>query len=1659
MKDQPLDGQRGKVAAPHPTKPICLESVKTELKNSVTGTTNATNFDDDYNEWELGIGELIIDLDADIEKNNQRSGQYSQSKGSGIVSASGAASLNLLTTQGIISGGMSNCKSPRTNSGGSCAGSSSITSGRIGNMGALVEHQATVDKGLKMKIKRKHVGSRSSEAKHEIVQSDTKTISGTVVSSANGVTGPSSSEGKSKHSSSKGRSSSHKEKKDKNRDKEKNKACEINGIFGITPISGDSISFSSLPTPTVSLGLPTGLVLPKSVTDDSVLHDDINSANVMGSCAPSLVNHTPKVDSECSSACANSSVVSVQEDITYTPLKKKLKVETEEENNVDGTFCSRETKHSSTSTSVGTLIEPECLGPCEPGTSVILEGIVWQETDGGVLVVNVTWRGKSYVGTLLDCTKHDWDPPRFCESPTSDIDAKPTKGRGKRGRGSSNSSGEVQYSDTRTIQSKLRNGKGRRSAVITNPSRFTVPNNPVKSVGGAAGSSKKKGRSSDTETISSPNEAKYVKKNRSQMRSNSLFSTTLNLNTEISQPSSPEFIECPEPNCNKKYKHINGLRYHQSHAHNSSDSGKLDEEGREETKDVTNSSDNNESLQEPSSVPPSPSPSLRSSASPSPLCTKGEKQGESSLASSGLQNEDLSSFKPLVSGLELSEPLEACKSSPIIKFASASSSSSSSTEKTDLVPSESVEQSHLSTKSTISYIPVTFSQSVEPEIQNTVSYSISKTLSQVFGNISVSNDRLSTLITTANTTIPSVTVSIPTSQFLSLGQGQSQSNLLATTKAVITPNLSVSLSTVQQMSPTNNLNTVTSLSSSGVSASLTSEKNKSKQEKLEKSKLKSSTIRPIVPAPIGQIITTATSTPITHPTYGHNGHSMVTSSLKPIQPKPTILGEPTTINPVLEGLKKEKNRHKRKSKEKEKDKKVTSVGNSDKKPLDSAKPSLVHSFPIEHLQNMNLNSISRVSKEHQELLTTNTGVKVPCELHLEINTIDSSNISENVQSPAYSDISDDNETAPVLESEVQVAKSKEEKSTDPENQATPTNLSPYGMFSYYSPPPYLIPAAPPSVPVSLPCLEKPDIAKNFAIDKNKENKTRSEKTLSSSKEKESNSHEYSEQKNVREEHIKSSSISTMDDSYGAATLQHAYPYSYNFISGYPCSVDPSYHMRLLATDSHYKQQCERYIKDKGRLLQDHSERHEFHNISKDNQCIDAKNKNISTEKISPINPLAGVDCASDLTLNKKASLNASAHQHKERGRDNKNSGAVNTRIETSPAVLPSFKEKQIENHQILKENIELKSQMDNKPKLNQLEAVRLYKRELEIQRYNMLRNHYMDQQKSDCESQTSINTLQQNEHTLHPDSRSSSRKLNPLNESSKLSSVTNSPKNDLHKFISRSISNTSPKPVSKDSHSKDNNNSSSCSSSSVGNTKKDSMNSNTGKHHEIPEIKNEKKNNPEGQKPTMETTGPPPPPTNSYGYLHPSYLEPPHFGHMPFEGHPMYRTGLNPILMSSGAPYGNPPYLHPQLRYHVSPGPCDIPPHSQASPATMVPKVASNAPKALDLLHQVSQHYSSHKIHELQDRAMISPGPISTPSSTVTSASSSKPSSDTTITTSKQETSSSGDRSHLPPPQRHLHTHHHTHVGVGYPLYDPYGALIASQHAAASSVHAFSSSK
>lgn len=214
------------------------------------------------------------------------------------------------------------------------------------------------------------------------------------------------------------------------------------------------------------------------------------------------------------------------------------------------------------------------------------------------------------------------------------------------------------------------------------------------------------------------------------------------------------------------------------------------------------------------------------------------------------------------------------------------------------------------------------------------------------------------------------------------------------------------------------------------------------------------------------------------------------------------------------------------------------------------------------------------------------------------------------------------------------------------------------------------------------------------------------------------------------------------------------------------------------------------------------------------------------------------------------------------------------------------------------------------------------------------------------------------------------------------------------------------------------------------------------KHKEkVPEEKKkEDLNKQEGVKPTMETQGPPPPPTSQYAYIHPSYMQSPHYGTLPFDpNHPMYRS-----MLVTG-PYSGNPYLNPHIpRYHA-PEDLSRPPQGPT--------------KALDLLqHHANQYYTSHKIHELQERAIKSPTPktsvaSSSPSSNAppptTGAPTGPPQGPPTSQAPSSGPQQSGKQtpsdkdSRSPPPQRHVHTHHHTHVGLGYPLYPaPYGGKI-----------------
>ncbi|XP_042371231.1 zinc finger protein 609-like, partial [Plectropomus leopardus] len=173
----------------------------------------------------------------------------------------------------------------------------------------------------------------------------------------------------------------------------------------------------------------------------------------------------------------------------------------------------------------------------------------------------------------------------FCESPTSDVEMRSGRGRGKRMRPGSNTplndnsnSSDNKGSGSSKTRGAAANSKGRRGS---------------QTAGGAddakasPSSAKRKTKpASDMEPTSSSEDTKASKR----MRTNST-GATLSHSAGKADPlpppqldrtcPSPVLIDCPHPNCNKKYKHINGLKYHQARAHNDHDV-RLDQDGDSE---------------------------------------------------------------------------------------------------------------------------------------------------------------------------------------------------------------------------------------------------------------------------------------------------------------------------------------------------------------------------------------------------------------------------------------------------------------------------------------------------------------------------------------------------------------------------------------------------------------------------------------------------------------------------------------------------------------------------------------------------------------------------------------------------------------------------------------------------------------------------------------------------------------------------------------------------------------------------------------------------------------------------------------------------------------------------------------------------------------------
>eukprot|EP00794_Sanderia_malayensis_P009849 gene9849-10859_t len=170
--------------------------------------------------------------------------------------------------------------------------------------------------------------------------------------------------------------------------------------------------------------------------------------------------------------------------------------------------------------------------PAKPGTAVDLHGIVLHETTGGLVVLNVRWRNKIYSGALIDVRKSKWAFEKIKPDPYPES-ANPRPA-------------DMMYvgGGTKRKAKKLSNDENEKEIMkkITEQQTEQAFKEPI----GLPLTFK---RQPDPSTGNDNNDSNGRKKAR----------------------LSPPLIECPEPNCGKKYSHKNGLKYHQAHAHQKKD--------------------------------------------------------------------------------------------------------------------------------------------------------------------------------------------------------------------------------------------------------------------------------------------------------------------------------------------------------------------------------------------------------------------------------------------------------------------------------------------------------------------------------------------------------------------------------------------------------------------------------------------------------------------------------------------------------------------------------------------------------------------------------------------------------------------------------------------------------------------------------------------------------------------------------------------------------------------------------------------------------------------------------------------------------------------------------------------------------------------------------
>ena len=1159
--------------------------------------------------------------------------------------------------------------------------------------------------------------------------------------------------------------------------------------------------------------------------------------------------------------------------------------------------------------------------------------------------------------------------------------------------------------------------KGRKGS-----STFTAPPSPAKSdISTPTVGLKRKGRPAEMESV--VNDSAKTKRSRSCSRGAA---------GDGSESPTTTFIECPEPNCKKKYKHMNGLRYHQSHAHSSAGI-----ECDEESRDMDNAED-------------------------SMLEDMDSNMGESCENSSNNLKIDMDSIEDMESKRTDNEDSINIDIVNVVK--------------PTVKPSAEMAKMEESKKDNSFSINSTSATITKPKIGS------GTTFHAVIASSKVKSSEVS--ISSASTTVlqtPTINKSIVSMSTVSTSPLQSSARPI--TFAAISTN-----SQSNEMKP---------------------DFLSGKTEKLIKPKVMN---RPIAPS---NMIALTTNVTVTHtnlaPVTTHT-HVSSTTQFQPIQPKPTVLGESPAVNQHLLGLKelKEKKiKHKKKLKEKDPNNTSQNVNiaapkliKPDIKKSEASTSSVIKVAPImakpaEQIKKESLPISKPVEFDREKSglvidkpsYPSNVGVitgqvqpqqkvvdlshtprteqpsvlKVTPTLQVITNESNKSNINDDVQSPAYSDISDANEAgspaqsaSPQIIDEKNVNKPKDLQgapSVNLENQP----LNQYGMYgNYYNRSPYLIsPAAQGSPGSNIQKLQNNAIVnkdRSTPVDHMKmgsgpENKS---KVDESKLEKSGDSSD----KIDRPQQLSQTELQQLQHQKWVQqqmyALQSLPPHQqYQYMAAYGPYLDSNYHMHMMANDPLYRQHFEK-------MIEEQQKRMHLEGIPKEMESPRSVSRSSITDLAMPV--ASGLS-SGDMMKNKPQNMSSDylggyLNRDSDPKRQNEN---VNERDQKEKVV----REKQNETQQhILKDNnIDLKTSMD-KNRLEQQNSegfkaqkdgemsdeqarrMKMYKEQKHIEHQKRVEQKKGGDNRFDSSRPMDLvsNKPVSGNNSPYPGDKSKDlsvglvpnvhikqepcNKFKDANRGDPTSEITTSKSanNDerTHTLSSERVKNVDER--SNDKSDKFKNMEGSFDKQRNADTPSD-KNRSSSSSVETPKSKHgqySKSSSPHTPSSSSSSSHSPSLPSGSHysPYLyHSQFVQSPpsSYGHHPFDSN-MYRSMVYPTN-----------YLHPsQLGYSV--GGLEAEKPNKIVPVSKSGQSESDNIKKSDPVNQGNSSSASHKIHELQEK-----GKSNSRSASPATTKSDKPISLPLSVGDKMRDSSS------PPTQRHVHTHHHTHVlEAAYPVYHAY---------------------